>query len=68
MQEPEVLEREDRAGAATMLQLMESQEYFASPEGACKPVVETGADEQADGVEAEEVHGGEGFPEDYSHA
>ena len=42
MQEPEVLEREDRAGAATMLQLMESQEYFASPEGACKPVVETG--------------------------
>ena len=30
--------------------------------------VETGADEQVDGVEAEKVHGGEGLSEDYSNA
>jgi hypothetical protein len=51
-----------------MIQLMESQEYSACSEGACRPVVETGADEQVDGDEAEEVHGGEGLPEDYSYA
>ena len=44
-----------------MLQLMESQEYSACPEGACRPDVETGADEQVNGVEAEKVHGGEGL-------
>ena len=68
MQESQIPEREDWTGAATMLQLMESQEYSACSEGACRPVVETGADEQVDGDEAEEVHGGEGLPEDYSYA
>ena len=47
---------------------MESQEYSACSEGACRPDVETGADEQVDGVEAEKVHGGEGLSEDYSNA
>ena len=60
MQESRIYEREDWIKAATLLQLIEDQEYSARSENASRPDLKTGADEQVDGVEAEEVYGGEG--------
>ena len=56
MSEPQISERKDRTGAATMLQLLESKECSACAEGAWWSDVETWADIQVDADQAEEVY------------
>ena len=66
MQELEVSQFEDWTRPASQLWLMEGEGSPACAEGAYERDVEAGALSQAYGDEENQVHGGEGQPEDYS--
>ena len=67
MQELEVSEFEDWTRPASYLWLIEGEGGPACTEGAYERDVEAGAFSQAYGDEENQVHGGEGQPEDYSN-